>query len=682
MNQQTISRRRPKISLRVKSFVGFLILSVPALAIMLIVVYIAGTSVRQYYIGERFESLAKWMSGEITSSFSAEISDARSLALTPTLLNAVEAANKSYKGKNREAIAAEIMRIDEIWQRQPKINETIRKYLSNSVSQYLHDIIRLQGHKYAEIFVTDEQGALVGATGKTTDFYQADEEWWVRAFNKGNGRCIIAGVDFDESVQERTIAIAVPVRDPASNTVMGVLKVVLKADYIFRSVKKIRMEDSGYAGITTKDRKLLATSAPSKTNRVPLNFWEKIIDSEEGEDWTNADDEWGEDNVLGFSVIDTSDIDGEVMLTGGKWYVFFHQNVAEAYAKINKMAWQIFSFGLVLLLISSLLGFYATNWIVMPIRLLREEAQYIARGDLGRKVEIHTNDEIEQLAEEINIMSAKLKETHADLEQRIEERTTELSEANKRLEAQREVLMKVNKQLMKASTLKSEFLADICDGLNNPVFNITRLAETVLEKASDNLDENQQNYLRDIRSNAKHLNHLIDEVLTLAKATSGKMELTLSKFPVSEVLLEVFDTIKTLATEKNIKFEFDIAENMKELTADANLFKHIVFNLYTNAIKFNRLNGSVTVSASAVDNSIEVSVADTGIGIREEDQERIFYEFERVEVAQTPYYEGAGMGLALAQRFVEMHGGEIWVESNYGKGSKFIFRIPLKEEQT
>jgi signal transduction histidine kinase len=139
--------------------------------------------------------------------------------------------------------------------------------------------------------------------------------------------------------------------------------------------------------------------------------------------------------------------------------------------------------------------------------------------------------------------------------------------------------------------------------------------------------------------------------------------------------------VKTLATEKNIKFEFAIAENMRELTGDANLFKHIVFNLYTNAIKFNRLNGSVTVAASEVDNAIEVSVADTGIGIREEDQERIFYEFERVEVAQTPYYEGAGMGLALAQRFVEMHSGEIWVESDYGKGSKFIFRIPFKEEQ-
>jgi signal transduction histidine kinase len=641
----------------------------------------SGTKIRQYYIGKRFESVAKWMANEIQAGLSAEVSDAKSLALTPTLLQAVENSNRSYEGKSREMIAEEIMRIDGEWQKEQKIDDTIRTYLSNPVSNYLHDILRLQSQKYAEIFVTDEQGALVGATGKTTDFYQADEEWWDKAFNKGNGRSIIQGVDFDESVQTRTITIAVPVRDPASNTVMGVLKVLMKADYLFGSVNELRMEEKGYAGVTTRDQRLLATSAPAKTNRVPVNFWKKIIDDEQGVGWTNADDELGERNVVGFAVVDTSEIDAETLLTGIEWYVFLYQDIAVAYALINKMAWQVFGLGLGLLLISSLLGFFATNWIVMPIRLLREEAQYIARGDLGRKVEIRTNDEIEQLAEEINIMSAKLKETQADLEQRIEERTTELSEANKRLEAQREVLLKVNKQLMKASTLKSEFLADICDGLNNPVSNIKRLAETVLEKVGDRLDETQRDYLDDIRSNAKHLSHLIDEVLTLAKATAGKIELNLSRFAVKDVLHEVYDTVKTLATERNIKFQFNIAEDLEELTADPNLFKHIIFNLYTNAIKFNRLNGSVAVSSSMADGSLEVSVADTGIGIREEDQERIFYEFEKIELAQTPYYEGAGMGLALAQRFVEMHGGEIWVESEYGKGSTFKFRIPLRQEQ-
>jgi signal transduction histidine kinase len=167
-------------------------------------------------------------------------------------------------------------------------------------------------------------------------------------------------------------------------------------------------------------------------------------------------------------------------------------------------------------------------------------------------------------------------------------------------------------------------------------------------------------------------------VFTLAKATSGKMELNISECSVEQVLREAYETVRALAAEKNIKFRFEIDSDVDTLDADVNLLKHIVFNLYTNAIKYNKINGEVVVAAKRVDDFAEISVADTGIGIRREDHERIFYEFERVENTQEPFYEGTGMGLALVQRFVEMHGGKIWVESEYGEGSKFIFRIPLK----
>lgn len=676
MNKRPSTKKKPRISLRVKIFIALLIVSVPPLTIALLLAYLAGTDIRQYYIGVRFESFAQWMANEMQASFSSELSEAKSLALTPTLLQAVSDANEAYRGRDDDAVIEEIMRIDDEWRSVPMLNDRIRQYLSSPVSRYLQNVLNLKSDKYTEIFVTDERGAIVGATGKTSDFYQADEDWWLKTFNRGNGRNIIQGVEFDESAQIRSVTVAVPVRDPASGTVMGVLKIVLRAEHFFHSISNLRMEEGGYAGLTTADGNLLATSAPHRPVRVPPDFWTTIAGH--GNGWAIAKDEKEKENVVGFATVDTRNIDGDAFLSGKKWYVFFYQGVSEAYARITKMAYQVFSLGLFLVLVLSVLGFYAANWIVMPIRLLREEAQYIAQGDLGRTVEVHTNDEIELLAEEINIMSTRLKETHADLEKRIEERTAELSEANKRLESQREVLLKVNKQLMKASTLKSQFLADICDGLKNPVLNIIRLAEFVTERTSEKLDEMEEHYLKDVLSNAKHLNQLIEEVFTLAKATSGKMELNITEFSVEELLREAYETVRALASEKNVKFEFDIDTNTGLLAADINLFRHIVFNLYTNAIKYNKLNGKVMVSASGVDDSIEVSVADTGIGIRREDQERIFREFERVEDADEPFYEDAGMGLALAQRFVEMHGGKIWVESEYGKGSKFTFRIPRK----
>jgi signal transduction histidine kinase len=677
MNEQASARKGPKISLRVKIFLALLIVGIPPLTVTLLAAYFAGTDIRQYYVGTRFQNLAGWMSDEIRTKLTSEISEAKVLALAPTLLDAVADANQSYKGKSSQEALSGIMRIDNEWQSLPGINDTIRGYLANPVSRYLQDILKLQANKYTEIFVTDEQGALVGATGKTTDFYQADESWWTDSFNNGNGRNIAQGMTFDESTQMRSITIAAPVRDPASNTVMGVLKVVVKSDYLFHSVNTLRTEDGGYAGLMSVDGMLLATSAPDKPDRVAEDFWRKIIKENNG--WTNTVDRKNEENVVGFAVVDTRNIDGEARLVGGKWHVFFYQGVHEAYARISVMASKLFALGLGLVLILSVLGFYATNWIVMPIRLLREEARYIAQGDLGRQVEVHTNDEIELLADEINIMSQKLKETHGNLEQKIEERTGELFEANKKLESQRGVLLKVNKQLMKASTLKSQFLADICDGLDNPVLNIISLAEAVSQKGTENLEHAQKNYLNDIVGNAKHLHQLINEVLTLAKATSGKIELNVSQFRVDQALHEVYETVRALASEKNIKFEFNIDDAVGDLNADSNLFRHIVFNLYTNAIKYNRINGKVMVNASLADNSVEISVADTGIGIRREDQERIFYEFERLENTQGPYYEGTGMGLALAQRFVEMHGGKIWVESEFGKGSKFIFRMPLAQ---
>ncbi len=671
----TTPSRRAKISLRLKIFVALLLVGIPPLTIALLVAYFSGTSIRQYYIGSHFQDLSQWMAEEIRSSLSSEISEAESIALSPTLRDAVAKANESYKGKTPEEVLAEITAFDEEWKSLSKVNEKIRPYLANAASQYLQDIMHLRSDKYTEIFVTDEQGAIVSATGKTSDFYQADEDWWTRAFNGGNGRNIVQGVEYDDSTQTKSITIAVPIREQTSNMVIGILKVVLRANYLFHSVDTLTIEGSGYAGLMTKDGELLATSALIRPGRVPFAFVRKIVS--QGKGWADAPDESGQQNVLGFAEFDTANLKGEFFLTGGKWYFFFHQNVNNAFGKISSTVSKIFSLGLGLVLILSVLGFYATNRIVMPIRLLREEAQYIARGDLGRRVEVHTNDELELLAEEINIMSEKLKETHSNLEQKIEERTGELSEVNKKLEAQREVLLKVNKQLMKASTLKSQFLADICDGLTNPVDNIIRLAEVVNQETGD-MPELFRSYLLDILSNAKHLHQLINEVFTLAKATSGKIELNLSEVDVGKTLHEVHDTVRALASEKNIKFDFEIAPDIGAVTADYNLFKHIVFNLYTNAIKYNRMGGKIVVAGQRRDDVVEISVKDNGIGIRAEDQERVFREFERVEEGREPYYEGAGMGLALAQRFVEMHRGKIWVESEYGKGSTFSFQIPVR----
>ncbi|HEX4747063.1 MAG TPA: ATP-binding protein, partial [Gaiellaceae bacterium] len=233
-----------------------------------------------------------------------------------------------------------------------------------------------------------------------------------------------------------------------------------------------------------------------------------------------------------------------------------------------------------------------------------------------------------------------------------------------------------SQQLELASRHKSEFLANMSHELRTPLNAIIGFSEVLLQGMFGPLNEKQREYQQDVLSSGRHLLSLINDILDLAKIEAGRVELELSEFSLPRALENGVTMVRERAARHGIRVDLDV-EGVDRIVADERKVKQIVFNLLSNAVKFTGDGGRVGVRASREDGEIRVAVRDTGIGIDEADRERIFEEFQQARRDPERSREGTGLGLALSKRYVELHGGRIWVESEVGKGSTFTFALPL-----
>jgi signal transduction histidine kinase len=233
------------------------------------------------------------------------------------------------------------------------------------------------------------------------------------------------------------------------------------------------------------------------------------------------------------------------------------------------------------------------------------------------------------------------------------------------------------KQLEAANRHKSEFLANMSHELRTPLNAIIGFSEVLGERMFGELNEKQAEYTDDILSSGRHLLSLINDILDLSKVEAGRMELELAKFDLPMAIDNALTLIRERAMRHGIKIHQSVDARVGEFQGDERKIKQILLNLLSNAVKFTPEGGRVDVDAALADGAVEISVSDNGIGIAPEDQERIFEEFRQVGRDYAQKREGTGLGLTLTKKFVEMHGGKIWVESQPGKGSKFTFTLPI-----
>ena len=231
------------------------------------------------------------------------------------------------------------------------------------------------------------------------------------------------------------------------------------------------------------------------------------------------------------------------------------------------------------------------------------------------------------------------------------------------------------RELAAASQHKSEFLANMSHELRTPLNAIIGFSEVLSERMFGELNEKQDEYLKDIYSSGQHLLSLINDILDLSKIEAGRMELEVTDFDLPAAIDNALILVRERASRRGIALRRTIDDEMGTVRGDERKVKQVLLNLLSNALKFTPEGGRIDVHAGIKEGMAEISVADTGVGIAPEDQEAIFEEFRQVGTADKKV-EGTGLGLALSRKFIELHGGRIWVESQPGKGSTFSFTLP------
>ena len=319
--------------------------------------------------------------------------------------------------------------------------------------------------------------------------------------------------------------------------------------------------------------------------------------------------------------------------------------------------------------------------ITNPVKELTRQAQKIAAGRLDEEITVKSRDEIGQLATAFNRMTASLqvsmndkeraladlRELNRTLEDRIRQRTLELEERSRELEA--------------ASRHKSDFLANVSHELRTPMNAILGFNELILDRVYGDIPEAIRRPLTDVQQSGKHLLRLINDVLDLSKIEAGRMPLVLGDYSVGDIVASVRASLGSLAFERGLEFVTIVPDDLPLAYGDGKRITQCLMNLVGNALKFTR-QGRVEITVVLNGSVLRFRVADTGIGIPKDQIGRIFTEFQQADATITREFGGTGLGLSITKRFVEMHGGRVWVESEVGHGSAFFFSIPLRVEGT
>ncbi len=255
-----------------------------------------------------------------------------------------------------------------------------------------------------------------------------------------------------------------------------------------------------------------------------------------------------------------------------------------------------------------------------------------------------------------------LKKAHGELELRVAERTEELSKANARLQ--------------EFDRLKTMFIASMSHELRTPLNSIIGFTGIILQGATGEITEEQRKQLTMVKGSAAHLLKLINDVIDVSKIETDLAELTIEEFDLAELVQEVSDSFSVAADNKGLKLSLDMPERLVVKT-DKRRTRQVLMNLVSNAVKSTD-RGQVAIRAAREDGKVNVSVADTGIGIQKENMELLFKQFTRIPVEGKPTVEGTGLGLYLSKKIADLLGGQIKAQSQFGKGSKFTFTLPLE----
>jgi signal transduction histidine kinase len=305
------------------------------------------------------------------------------------------------------------------------------------------------------------------------------------------------------------------------------------------------------------------------------------------------------------------------------------------------------------ILLALFLGFVISWSFILPVREAQGFLGRVATGDFGTSIAVPNRDEFGVLADHLNRMSRELHRLHEDQRQAARELT---------------------------SMAKSEFLASMSHELRTPMNAILGFTELMLDGIYGEIPPSLKGPLTDVQVNGRHLLRLINEVLDLSKIEAGRMELSLGEYSARDIVETVTASLRSLAAEKGLEFIARVEEDIPPAVGDGKRLTQCLMNLAGNALKFTK-EGRVEIGVELRANTLVYRVSDTGIGIPQDQISKLFEEFRQLDATVAHEFGGTGLGLSITKKFVELHGGRVWAESQVGQGSTFFFSVPLRVDK-
>jgi len=313
----------------------------------------------------------------------------------------------------------------------------------------------------------------------------------------------------------------------------------------------------------------------------------------------------------------------------------------------------------------------------------------VSAGDLHVRAEVlGKNDVMDEIAQHTNLMLENIEKLYEKLSSFSRELELEVARRTMMLREKTLLLERANRELRELDRLKSSFLANMSHELRTPMNSIIGYTDLMLDRVDGEINEEQEKSLAKVGNNARHLLQLINDILDMSKIESGKIELELREVSVKDLVESFISTFEPPMAKKGLHLVVNIEPELPMVYVDMDKIRQVFINLMSNAVKFTN-QGTITIGARPSLRGIkpgeaplfvDVCVVDTGIGIKQEDIGKLFDKFSQIDVSTIRQYEGTGLGLSIARGLVVLHKGVIWVESEYGRGSRFCFTLPVRKE--
>jgi signal transduction histidine kinase len=664
-------------------------------AVVLIVIFLSSSLV--YFvtyktltelIGDKYNQIAKIISFYISGLLSGEVTDVETYASRPLWKDAIVENNLKYENMGNDAIKEHLIDMDKKWIEAEEDNPLLQEYLKNRISGSMTSILEYR-QNVAELILTDKYGGIVAVSDKTSDFYQADEKWWQEAYNSGKGSVYVSNVEFDDSSGRWCVIIAVPVKDENDN-VIGVCKENMDVEKFLSFLDFINIGKTGHLVLTNGEGNILyhkgigIMTMPYVGNE---NFKDLFRENEKSYAVRNV--HIHKENMI--AAVD--DVYFQEMPTKElPWKIFVEQESSEVFYTIKKFVRGMFLILIGILAIVVPLAFFFSGFISKPIKKLHEATEKIILGDLDYRIKLETGDEIEQLGDSFNEMVSDIQEKQSqlnetknqieksaqELESKVITRTEELTHVNEATLNILEDLSEAKNKLQKALNIKTEFTSMVSHELRTPLTAIKEGIALIADGTSGPVNPEQKEFLDIAKRNVDRLARLINDVLDFQKLEAGIVSFNMQENNVNDILTEVKSAMAPLIKERGLELVVNLCDSLPNVKCDKDKIIQVVTNIVNNAIKFTQ-KGSIEITSSTktkFPDMVQVCVKDTGPGISAEDMLQLFQKYTQFG-KMTDRKGGSGLGLAISRDIIKAHKGEIWAESELGKGSKFYFELPI-----